>query len=89
METGNRAFACLINIGQRTERALAFLQKGGQKWASGMPISNTRLGLVGLIVVYTVEHGDDDVWPLVPLHWDDLLRFQPIPTPCGKIKVRY
>ena len=42
-ETGNGTFAHLINIGQRAERALAFLQTGGQKWASGMPVSNTNV----------------------------------------------
>ena len=40
---GKRAFARLLNIRQRAEQALAFLQTGGQKRASGMPVGNTTL----------------------------------------------
>ena len=40
-QMGKQAFARLINIGQRAERALTFLQTDGQKQASGMPVGNT------------------------------------------------
>ena len=44
--TGKRAFARLIIIGQRAERALAFFQTGGQNRASGMPVRNTNIDYI-------------------------------------------
>jgi len=44
---GNGQFARLIKIGQRVfgRAVMIFLQMGGQKRASSMPVSNTKYGI--------------------------------------------